>query len=163
MAASALLQSLPGRVSNEAERLFLSEAIACFRSKAFRAAIVMTWNLAYDHLLNWVMANHLPAFNTAIVRKYPKRNTVSMTKKEDFTDEFTEFEAIEVCGVAGIIDSNFSAVSPWSDALIDPETEITRTAINIIPVARTSRPRNHMPTIEVSFTSFLTDDLPSYN
>jgi hypothetical protein len=44
------------KISDEAERLFLTEAISCLRAKAFRATIVMTWNLAYDHLLNWIAA-----------------------------------------------------------------------------------------------------------
>ncbi len=52
VAVDAMLQGLPGKISDEGERLFLSEALTCFRSKAFRATIVMTWNVAYDHLLN---------------------------------------------------------------------------------------------------------------
>ncbi len=106
IAVSAMLVGLPGKVPDSAERLFLTEALTCYRSGAFRAAIVMTWNLAYDHLVTWVVAKHLAAFNAAIVKKYPKRSGVSMTKKEDFADEFTEFEVIEVCGVASIIDKN---------------------------------------------------------
>lgn len=106
VAVAAALEGLPGRVSDEAERLFLTEALSCFRVRAYRAAVVMTWNLTYDHLLNWVMANHLAAFNAAIVRKYHRRAGVAMTKKEDFADEFTEFEVLEVCGTAGVIDGN---------------------------------------------------------
>jgi hypothetical protein len=45
-----LLAELPTRIPNLVERDFLKEALICFRHKAFRAAIVMTWNLAYDHL-----------------------------------------------------------------------------------------------------------------
>jgi hypothetical protein len=106
IAVSAMLTALPGKVSDEAERLFLSEALTCYRSGAFRAAIVMTWNLAYDHLVTWVLSKHLVAFNAAIPKKYTKRTSVTMAKKEDFADEFTEFEVLEVCGVASIIDGN---------------------------------------------------------
>ena len=42
IAVAASLQDLPGKISDEAERLFLTEAINCFRVKAFRATIVMT-------------------------------------------------------------------------------------------------------------------------
>lgn len=103
----ALLRSLPGKVSDEAERLFLSEALTCFRNKAFRAAIVMSWNLAYDHLLNCVLASHLPAFNAAIPRKFtsPKRAGYSVVKRDDF-EEFKESEVIELCGTAAIINGN---------------------------------------------------------
>lgn len=102
----AMLQSLPGKVSSESERLFLSEALACYRNKAFRAAIVMTWNLAFDHLLNWIIAKHLGAFNSAIIRRYPKRVGVAMTTKEDFNEAFKESEVLEVCGTAGILLDN---------------------------------------------------------
>lgn len=105
MAVEGMLQALPGKVSDEAERLFLSEALTCFRNRAFRAAIVMTWNLAYDHLLNWVLGNHLAAFNAAIPVRYSKRVGVTMAKKDDF-EEFKEHEVIEVCGTAAIINSN---------------------------------------------------------
>ena len=50
----------------------MTEALTCYRDRAFRATIVMTWNLAYDHLLNWIMANHLARFNAAISVRYPK-------------------------------------------------------------------------------------------
>lgn len=106
IAVDAMLVDLVGKVSDEAERLFLSEALTCFRSKAYRATIVMAWNVAYDHLLTWVIAHHLPAFNATIVRKFPKKTTVVMAKKEDFGDEFKEFEVIELCGTAGIITGN---------------------------------------------------------
>jgi hypothetical protein len=51
IAASKLLTDLPAMVPDLAERAFLEEAINCYRVKAYRAAIVMTWNLAYDHLI----------------------------------------------------------------------------------------------------------------
>jgi hypothetical protein len=101
----AMLQSLPGKISDQAERIFLSEALVCYRHEPFRATIVMTWNLALDHLLNWILANHLLAFNGAISARYPKRAGIVMNKKDDF-DEFKESEVIEVCGKAGIINDN---------------------------------------------------------
>jgi hypothetical protein len=110
IAVDALLQGLPGKISDEAERLFLSEAMICFRNKAFRATIVMTWNLAYDHLLNWIVANHLPAFNAAIPRKFPKRAGVTISKKDEFGEKFKEFEVIELCGTAGIVTGNMKKI-----------------------------------------------------
>src|SRR5438045_387409 len=47
IALSKLLKELPGKISDDAEKLFLSEAITCYHSRAFRAAIVMAWNLTY--------------------------------------------------------------------------------------------------------------------
>jgi len=108
IAVSALMQSLTGKVSDEAERLFLSEAIKCYRAKAFRAAIVMAWNLAYDHLLNWVLADpkRLADFNAKIIGRIgPKRGTgLVMAKREDF-EELKESEVLDICGSAGLFAS----------------------------------------------------------
>src|SRR5687767_8119612 len=38
-----ILSELPGKVSDQGEKLFLSEAITCYKYRAFRAAIVMAW------------------------------------------------------------------------------------------------------------------------
>jgi len=110
IAVDVMLQALPGKVTDEAERLFLTEAVNCFRVKAFRATIVMTWNVAYDHLLNWIVVNHLTAFNAAIIRKFPKRVGVVMAKKDDFGDEFKEHEVIEICGTAGLFVGNIKKI-----------------------------------------------------
>jgi len=111
-AVSKLLADLPDKVPDMAEKVFLSEAIDCYRMRAYRACIVMTWNLALDHLLNWILSDsaRLATFNAAIVRKYPKRSGVTISAYDDFSDEFTEFEIIEVCNTAGTV--NGTAVEP---------------------------------------------------
>jgi hypothetical protein len=108
---SQLLKELPGRVSDEGERRFLSEALTCYRHQAFRAAIVMTWNLAYDHLLGWILAEtqRLAAFNAAIPRKYPKKSAVVINARESFED-LKEFEVIEVCGTASLVSANLKKI-----------------------------------------------------
>ena len=50
IAVSAMLRDLPGKIADEAKRTFLKEAITCYHHKAFRAAIIMAWNLTYDHM-----------------------------------------------------------------------------------------------------------------
>jgi hypothetical protein len=40
-AISKLLSDLPGKITSGAERIFLAEAINCYRVEAFRATIVM--------------------------------------------------------------------------------------------------------------------------
>jgi hypothetical protein len=99
---SELLKDRPGKVSDEAERRLLSEALICYKHQAFRAAIIMTWNLAYDHLLNWIFADaqRLADFNAAIPRRYPKKSRLVMARREDF-EELKESETVEVCGTAG--------------------------------------------------------------
>jgi hypothetical protein len=109
IALSKLLRELPGKISDEAENLFLSEAITCYHNKAFRAAIIMTWNLAYDHLLHWILKDvaRLASFNANIVTRIgPRRGTgVVMAKREDF-EELKEGEVLDICSNANLFASS---------------------------------------------------------
>jgi hypothetical protein len=107
-AVSKLLTDLPDRVPDTAAKVFLGEAIDCYRVRAYRACIVMSWNLAFDHLLNWILKNpaRLAAFNAAIPKRYPKRSGVVMNTYDDFADEFKESEIIEVCNTAQTVNGN---------------------------------------------------------
>ena len=105
-----LLAALPGKVPGEAERLFLAEAISCFRIKAFRAAIVMTWNVAYDHFEEWIIRNHLAAFNARIAVNYPKKAGMVIKNKEDFSDHLKESEVIEISKSAGFLHDNIKKI-----------------------------------------------------
>jgi hypothetical protein len=107
-AVSKLLADLPDRVPDMAEKVFLSEAIDCYRVRAYRACIVMTWNLAFDHLLNWI--SRLAAFNAAITKTFQKRVGVVIKTYDDFADEFKEFEIIEVCNTAQTVNGNLSSL-----------------------------------------------------
>jgi hypothetical protein len=101
------LMELPGKISSETERRFLNEALGSYRCGAFRAAVVMSWLLAYDHLLDFVLAKHLDAFNAAIDRRYQNKSQKHVTAKEDFAANLHgEAEVIELCKSAGIIDNN---------------------------------------------------------
>jgi len=105
IAVSKLLKELPGKISNNAEKLFLSEAIICYHNKAFRAAIIMAWNLAYDHLLHWILkdAARLAAFNGSIIARIGARRGTGLTigKREDFED-LKESEVLDICAGANL-------------------------------------------------------------
>lgn len=109
IAISQMLKELPGKVSDEAERLFLSEAIKSYHVKAFRAAIVMAWNLGYDHLLNWVLADakRLADFNSKISGRVGQKKGAGLVigKREDF-EELKEQEVLDICGGAGLFASS---------------------------------------------------------
>ncbi len=109
IAVSQLLKGLVGKVPDEAERLFLSEAIKCYHVKAFRAAIVMTWNLAYGHLLNWVVndPSRLAAFNTKILARVGQKKGAGLVvaKREDF-EELKEQEVLDICSNASLFASS---------------------------------------------------------
>jgi hypothetical protein len=99
-----LLSDLPGKIADEAERLFLAEALVCYRNGAFRAAIVMTWNLAYDHLLRWIMVDpvRLAQFNAGIGKRNPTKARIVVAGRDDF-EELKEIEVIDiVANVPGV-------------------------------------------------------------
>lgn len=48
----------------------VSETIRCLESGAYRAAIVMAWNFAFDYVRDWSFKNHLPVFNQTLTTKY---------------------------------------------------------------------------------------------
>jgi hypothetical protein len=108
IAVSKILSELPEKVPNIAERAFLNEALQCYRHEAYRSCIVMMWNLAYAHLLDWILAEptRLTAFNQAITKKYPKKTGLTVAKYDDFTDELKEREVIEIGNVANLFNSN---------------------------------------------------------
>jgi hypothetical protein len=104
---SRLLADLPGKVPDLAEKNFLTEAIKCYRIEAYRACVVMTWNLAYSHLLHWILsdAKRVHAFNAGSSKRYPKRPLLTIASYDDF-QELKESEVIEVCGTAGLVNNN---------------------------------------------------------
>lgn len=101
-----MLIDLPSQVPNVAEREFLDEALICYRHGAFRAAIVMTWNLVFDHLLNFILNRYLAAFNTQWPVSFPKlhqKARVSAIAGRDDFSELKESEVLTICKSAGII------------------------------------------------------------
>jgi len=104
---SKLLTDLVGKVPDLAERDFLDEAIKCYRVAAYRACIVMVWNVAYNHLLNWLLNDsaRLTAFNAAIVKRNAKKGGLVIAKYDDFED-LKEREVIDICNIANLVNSN---------------------------------------------------------
>ena len=105
---AGLLAELPGKIPDVAEHNFLTEALNCYRSEAFRACIVMTWNLAYSHLLHWILADsaRLAAFNSAVTRRMLKKQISPITKYDEFLDHLKEAEVIDLCGAAALVNNN---------------------------------------------------------
>ena len=109
IAVSALLRDLPGKIADEAQRIFLKEAITCYHHKAFRAAIIMSWNLTYDHMARWIVADagRLAAFNAHIdarVGATSRRAGTRIAKREDF-EKLEEKEMIDIMANAGLLPS----------------------------------------------------------
>jgi hypothetical protein len=82
VAVSKLLTDLVGKVPDLAEQSFLAEAIKCYRVEAYRACIVMVWNVTYNHLLNWILndAGRLASFNAYIVKRNSKKPSTTISR-----------------------------------------------------------------------------------
>jgi len=106
IAVSKLLAELPAEVPDLSERVFLQEAINCYRVRAFRAAIVMTWNLAYDHLTCWIFAEpaRVNALNGAFAKRFPKRPPIVVALED--LESIKEFYVVDARGTASLLSSN---------------------------------------------------------
>ncbi len=102
-----MVQNLINLLPELGEKDIFQEALICLKHDAGRAAIVMVWNIAYYHLCQYILKNSLKDFNDRISIRYPKKWTVAdmplIRKYDDFGDEMSEREVIEVANSAGII------------------------------------------------------------
>lgn len=105
IAVTRLLSELPGKIPDLTERAFVNEALDCYRVRAYRAAIVMAWNLAFDHLLRFVLGDskRLAQFNEAAIRRFPQKKNVAVSSFDDFLDWFSEWELLAICQTAGLV------------------------------------------------------------
>lgn len=94
-----LLADLPAKLTNPVEKVFLEETLLCFQVGAFRAAVVMCWNLTYEHLCDYVLASKLTDFNAQIRIALPRAGQIA--GRDDFAD-LKESQVLEVCRGAGI-------------------------------------------------------------
>jgi hypothetical protein len=107
VAVSKILTDLPAKVPTVEQRAFLQEALTCYKVQAYRACIVMTWNLAYAHLVDYILNDpqRLADFNAAITKKYPKKTNLVIAKYDDFTEGLSERETVEIANVANTFNS----------------------------------------------------------
>ena len=101
---SATLRGLEHKLLTGADKEFLREAIDCFEAGSNRAAIVMTWILAIDHLFAYILAHKLSDFNAALAKDKGVKIS-SVARRDDFT-EIKETKFIELCRAAGIVSND---------------------------------------------------------
>jgi hypothetical protein len=104
---AAVLENLPEQLPNLEERVFLNEAIKCLKSDSPRAAIVMTWCLAYHHLCTYVLNSpqRLEAFNRQwplVFANHHKKEKVprQILNIEQISDELMDWQFIEIASSA---------------------------------------------------------------
>ena len=109
-----LLGELPNKVPNLVERNFLEEVLVCFQHNAHRAAVVMTWSLAYSHLLDFILVHHLPAFNAKYAAMYPgkwaKAEAKPIATYDDFSADLKESELLKIAKSANVITNDIYKV-----------------------------------------------------
>jgi hypothetical protein len=72
---SSALRELPSKIQlTEVQAGLLEETIVNVECGAFRSAIVMSWNLAFDYIRNWMFNNHLQSFNTHLTKSHVDKN-----------------------------------------------------------------------------------------
>jgi hypothetical protein len=110
VAITALLAGLPAKLPTLAERTYLDEALTCYRSNAVRAAIVMTWNLAYAHLCDHIVKNKLAEFNAQWLTAYAgdhKKGARTIKTVDDFAgEELGENKVLKIALDCGAIVKN---------------------------------------------------------
>jgi hypothetical protein len=100
--ARASLENLVGRLADDAERRFLAEAIACVQVGAKRAAVVMVWLLAVDHMQRHILVKKLSEFNQTLAKRSDHKG-LTIAAKDDFAEIRDERTFIEIMRSARII------------------------------------------------------------
>jgi hypothetical protein len=102
-----LLSELPAKIKIPAEKGYLEETLICFRYKAFRAAVVMCWNLAFDHLCEFVLneQSRIASFNAQLPKTCPKTEIKVVSNRDHFS-ELKESQVLQVCKSANIVSGN---------------------------------------------------------
>ena len=104
------LRQLLTYIKNQNENEFLKEAIDCYEISAYRAAIVMVWNLTVDHLFAYILKHKLTEFNAALALNTDKRIKItSVTNRDDF-NEMPENKFIEFCRTSKIITNDIRKI-----------------------------------------------------
>jgi len=91
------------------ERAYYKEALICYKHGSPRAAVVMTWNIAFSHLCDHVLNKRLNDFNTRWLLAHPnthKKKVRTIAAFDDFNEELKESEVLTICRDAGIISKN---------------------------------------------------------
>jgi hypothetical protein len=97
--ATRVLTELLVRVAEPTQKAFLQETLVCFNHHAYRAAIVMIWNLVFSDVLDRIFMNHLQLFNSQ-VGTHGFKNVIQ--KRSDFA-EMKESQVIALARAAKIL------------------------------------------------------------
>lgn len=112
------LKQLEAKITNAQQKTFLHEANVCFANQAYRAAIVMGWNLAYHHVCTFIFNSHLTAFNARLPMQF---------KNEKAIVKFSDFEAIKESVVIAVAKAS-SVISQSTEKTLKAKLDIRNSA-----------------------------------
>lgn len=99
-----ILTKLVLSVSSADRREYLEEALRCFRACAWRGAVIMSWNAAFDHLCEHIVSKKLKEFNAGWAAAFPSpKKAATFTHRSDLQD-VKESEVIKACRSGTITD-----------------------------------------------------------
>jgi len=107
--ANAALTALAAKLPSVAEKEYFREVLISHDGGAFRAAVVMTWNVAYSHLCDHVLANRSADFHARWTIKMPgmhKNKPLTIANMDDINNLLKESQLLEICRDASIITTN---------------------------------------------------------
>ena len=107
--STPLLTDLADKLPDMAERAYYKEALICYNHGSPRGAVVMTWNIAYSHVCDYVLTKRLADFNARWQVSYPgmhKNKVRAIASMDDFTDELKESEVLTYLPRRSIITKN---------------------------------------------------------
>jgi hypothetical protein len=102
------LRKLPERMPflTEAQTHLRNEVIRCLECSAYRAAIVMAWNFAFDYVRHWVFSNHLAPFNNSLTTRYTIQRGGQTLPRYDAISQYPDFwEARPAPGERTVLDT----------------------------------------------------------
>ena len=107
-ALNAQLLALEAKITDPDQHAYFDEAIVCFKNKAFRAAIVMAWNLAYDHFLRYIYSDQkrLGMFNNQLPITFKKGPPIAVISQFDDFSFLKESEVLTVAKSATILSNS---------------------------------------------------------
>lgn len=106
---TSLIADLADTIPDMAERAYYKEALICYKHGSSRAAVVMTWNIAFSHLCDHVLAKRLNDFNARWQLAHPnahKKKVRTIAVFDNFNEELKESEVLTICRDANIINKN---------------------------------------------------------
>lgn len=105
------LAELANQITEPSELAFLDEALNCYQIEANRAAVILVWILAIDHLQRYVFNDkkRLTAFNVALSKNPPSKK-ISLVKNYDDFSDIREGKIIELLRSSRIISNDVKKI-----------------------------------------------------